>query len=102
MNQVMAEFLIGYTLTNQGKFSYLFGLGFTISCWLLTTQIQGLVCFVFEKDVIVRKVCCYGCKCCGTWASYGTPSCSSSSIVESYQTKEIVSKRRKDKLEKVS
>jgi len=36
MSQAMVGFLVGCTLMNQGKFSYLGELGFTISCWLLT------------------------------------------------------------------
>jgi membrane protein DedA with SNARE-associated domain len=53
MSQTMVGFLVGYTLMNQGKFSYLNGLGFTISCWLSTIEIQGVVCSIFENNVTI-------------------------------------------------
>jgi hypothetical protein len=75
-----------------------------VQTWLesFKSQIQGLVCFVFENDVIVRKVYSYGCSLVELGLAMALQVTHQAPLLKAIKIKEIVSKKKEDKLERVS
>jgi hypothetical protein len=69
---------------------------------LFKSQIQGLICFVFENDVIVRKVYSYGCSLVELGLAMALQAIHQAPLLKAIKIKEIVSKKKEDKLERVS